>query len=74
MTHPTTLAMTLLALPVLSVGAAAQSTAPGSAPVVRVPLDDPMAESNATDLAKKLQNPIGDLYSFPFQNNSLLSP
>lgn len=25
---------------------------------------------SATDLAKKLQNPIGDLYSFPFQSNT----
>ena len=25
---------------------------------------------SATALAKKLQNPIGDLYSFPFQNNT----
>jgi hypothetical protein len=25
---------------------------------------------NASDLAKKLQNPIGDLYSIPFQSNS----
>ena len=24
----------------------------------------------STDIAKKLQNPIGDLYSFPFQNNT----
>ncbi len=28
------------------------------------------ASENATDLAKKLQNPIGDLYSFPFQSNT----
>jgi hypothetical protein len=27
-------------------------------------------EEDATALAKKLQNPIGDLYSFPFQNNA----
>ena len=31
--------------------------------------DDTASESN-TDLAKKLQNPIGDLYSFPFQSNT----
>ena len=30
---------------------------------------DAAGESN-TDLAKKLQNPIGDLYSFPFQSNT----
>jgi hypothetical protein len=28
------------------------------------------AGQSATDLAKKLQNPVGDLYSFPFQNNT----
>jgi hypothetical protein len=28
------------------------------------------ADEGATALAKKLQNPIGDLYSFPFQNNA----
>jgi hypothetical protein len=31
--------------------------------------DDDAGES-ATDLAKKLQNPVGDLYSFPFQSNT----
>ena len=30
------------------------------------PGDDRAGQSN-TDLAKKIQNPIGDLYSFPFQ-------
>ena len=36
------------------------------------PETQPDADSanNATALAKKLQNPIGDLYSFPFQNNA----
>ncbi len=33
------------------------------------PADDTAGQS-ASDLAKKLQNPIGDLYSFPFQNNT----
>ena len=28
------------------------------------------SDNDATALAKKLQNPIGDLYSFPFQNNT----
>jgi hypothetical protein len=28
------------------------------------------AGQSDTDLAKKIQNPIGDLYSFPFQNNT----
>jgi hypothetical protein len=31
--------------------------------------NDTSSESNS-DLAKKLQNPIGDLYSFPFQSNT----
>src|SRR5271165_2782388 len=33
------------------------------------PGDDTAGQSN-TDLAKKIQNPIGDLYSFPFQSNT----
>lgn len=33
------------------------------------PSDDTAGQST-TDLAKKLQNPIGDLYSFPFQSNT----
>ncbi|MGE0226407.1 MAG: hypothetical protein AB7F35_26640 [Acetobacteraceae bacterium] len=32
--------------------------------------NDASAAENATDLAKKLQNPIGNLYSFPFQSNT----
>ena len=31
---------------------------------------DDTAGQSASDLAKKLQNPIGDLYSFPFQGNT----
>ncbi len=31
---------------------------------------DTATGGSATELAKKLQNPIGDLYSFPFQNNT----
>jgi hypothetical protein len=34
------------------------------------PPGDDGTESSDTTLAKKLQNPIGDLYSFPFQNNA----
>lgn len=30
----------------------------------------PAAQPSATDLAKKIQNPIGDLYSIPFQSNT----
>jgi hypothetical protein len=52
----------LLALLLFSFGAAAQS-----APT---PPPDTSGDDDATALAKKLQNPIGDLYSFPFQNNT----
>jgi hypothetical protein len=58
-----TLSVGLLALSLLSTGAPAQSAAPATAP-------DAASAEDATALAKKLQNPIGDLYSFPFQNNT----
>jgi hypothetical protein len=55
-------------------GALAQQQAPPAD--VRVNLSPPpdpgyarAADQSATELAKKLQNPIGDLYSFPFQSN-----
>jgi hypothetical protein len=41
----------------------AQSAAPSAS-------EDDSSPESATALAKKLQNPIGDLYSFPFQNNT----
>src|ERR1700692_1497264 len=52
----------LLGLSILSAGSAvhAQSSAPRA---------DAGSDSD-TAIAKKLQNPIGDLYSFPFQNNT----
>jgi hypothetical protein len=46
-----------LALVLVSGGAAAQSAAPDT-------------DKSATEIAKKLQNPIGDLISVPFQNNT----
>ncbi len=58
-----TLGAGLLALSLISTGGAAQSASPPASP------GDASAE-DATALAKKLQNPIGDLYSFPFQNNT----
>jgi hypothetical protein len=69
--HSITLGASLLALTLLSAGAHAQSAAPTPAPVVNVG-DQASDASNedATALAKKLQNPIGDLYSFPFQSNT----
>ena len=62
MTRWVTLSTGLLALSLLSFGAAAQSAAPKP--------PDASSDDDATELAKKLQNPIGDLYSFPFQNNT----
>ncbi len=59
---PLTLSASLLALLLFSFGAAAQSSP--------TPPPDTSRGDDATDLAKKLQNPIGDLYSFPFQNNT----
>jgi hypothetical protein len=58
-----TLGTGLLALALVSFDAAAQSTVPATPP-------DAGSENDATALAKKLQNPIGDLYNFPFQNNT----
>jgi hypothetical protein len=58
-----TLSAGWLALSFLSFGAAAQTAAP-------TPTPDASSQDDATALAKKLQNPIGDLYSFPFQNNT----
>jgi hypothetical protein len=54
------------ALSYLSASASAQSATATVAPTA----DDGPADESATALAKKLQNPIGDLYSFPFQNNT----
>lgn len=72
--HLITLTAGLLVSLVLSVGATAQTAAPdsppGQAPVVNVGDQGSDINQSATALAKKLQNPIGDLYSFPFQNNT----
>jgi hypothetical protein len=56
----------LVAIVVLSSGGTARSAEPSSA-------SDASSAEDATELAKKLQNPIGDLYSFPFQNNTNFS-
>jgi hypothetical protein len=58
-----TLIAGLFALSLVSFGAAGQSTSPPAPP-------EAGGEGDASALAKKLQNPIGDLYSFPFQNNT----
>jgi hypothetical protein len=60
----------LLALSFLAAGARAQSDTPDAAtpdkPIVHISSVD----QDATELAKKLQNPIGDFYSFRFQGNT----
>jgi hypothetical protein len=53
------------AVSILSVAAAAHA----QSSVPETPADGTSPDS-ATALAKKLQNPVGDLYSFPFQNNT----
>ena len=61
----------LLAFAMLSGGVRAQTAVANSPPAVRVePAANSDASEDATELAKKLQNPIGDLYSVPFQNNT----
>jgi len=57
------LGMALLAALAFGGPAAQAQTAPG----------DAAAKEDASDLAKKLQNPIGDLISVPFQNNTNFS-
>jgi hypothetical protein len=59
----------------LSAESRAQSVAPAPDPGLVVHTADAAKETaadddDATAIAKKLQNPIGDLYSFPFQNNT----
>jgi hypothetical protein len=58
---------------------AQQPSPDAAAPTVRVelprdaasgPSTDAAASGDATELAKKLQNPVGDLISIPFQNNT----
>ena len=57
------LSVGLFSLLVLGVNVSAQPATPGASP-------DTPGDNDTTALAKKLQNPIGDLYSFPFQNNT----
>ena len=70
-----TLGAGLFALSFLPVSASAQALAavppPAADPAAVVPTETQDGDSagDATALAKKLQNPIGDLYRFPFQNN-----
>jgi hypothetical protein len=61
------LAMSLLAVAgLLASGQLAHAQSPGSPSADSVAPD---ADEGATAIAKKIQNPIGDLYSIPFQNN-----
>ena len=74
MRHSLALALGLPALAVLAAGARAQSAPPTPAPPTPAPAADVGDQGSdinedATALAKKLQNPIGNLYNFPFQNN-----
>src|SRR3954465_13273088 len=66
----------LAAVAIPSAGRAQAARSPGE-PAVRLQPADASASSDAnedaTQLAKKLQNPIGDLYSFPFQGNTNFS-
>jgi hypothetical protein len=74
MRHSVALVLGLLALAVLADGAHAQPAPPTPAPPTPAPAadvgdQDSDINEDATALAKKLQNPIGNLYNFPFQNN-----
>ena len=60
--HLPTMTAALMTVSALSFTAARAETPP--------PSQDGERGASTTDLAKKLQNPIGDLYSFPFQNNT----
>jgi hypothetical protein len=53
-----------LALLIVSLGFPAWAQSPDTSPAADISAD------SDTALAKKLQNPVGDLYSFPFQNNT----
>jgi hypothetical protein len=73
------LAFTCLSLLWSAPSEAQQQPPSANAPTVKVtvPPDTPLgqpadgsASESATELAKKLQNPIGDLYNVPFQNNT----
>jgi hypothetical protein len=63
------LCATLLAPSFVPVIARAQSAPPNQAPDIPAETQGSDSGGDATALAKKLQNPIGNLYNFPFQNN-----
>jgi hypothetical protein len=68
--RPITLIAVLLALSFLPARAGAQSPPADPVPAVPAETQDTDNGGDATALAKKLQNQIGDLYSFPFQSNT----
>jgi hypothetical protein len=59
----------LIALGSISLTHVAAAQSPADAPAVRL-ADSNDAAADETALAKKLQNPVGDLYTFPFQSNT----
>jgi hypothetical protein len=65
----TALCATLLAASFLPIIARAQSASPNQMSTVPAETQDADSGDDASALAKKLQNPIGNLYNFPFQNN-----
>ena len=81
MTRSLNLAAALLSVAVMPFPARAQAATPAEGPAVRLQPPDAGSQAaapsdaneDATALAKKLQNPIGDLYSFPFQGNTNFS-
>ena len=78
MTRFTTPGAGLLSLSLFSIGAALAQPAPTAAPPVHVdisqaPATTPghAADDDATEIAKKLQNPVGDLISVPLTNSQV---
>ena len=65
-----TYAAVLAALLVAAPQAKAQDSNSSSPVNLTSNAPDDGSGGSASDLAKKLQNPIGDLYSFPFQSNT----
>jgi hypothetical protein len=68
--RPISLIVVLLALSLLPASAGAQSPPPNPTAAAPAETQDADSGGDATVLAKTLQNPVGDLYSFPFQSNT----
>jgi hypothetical protein len=67
--HPIAKGVGLLALLIVCAGVPARGQSSASNPPANASPNSDTSPDSDTALAKKLQNPIGDLYSFPFQNN-----